>query len=169
MPAQITVHYLGNHPRFARQLATWSWIEWRSIYEQRGQTFADALRNYEERTKFDRLPLALIAFANEELAGTVSLKHHDLEIRPEVTPCIGGLFVIPGWRGRGVASLLMQRAVEAAAKLDLGRLFLWTSSAEGLYVKLGWRPRERLEYYGKTITIMEIEAGEPARHQVPPR
>jgi len=161
-PPQITVDYLGNHPQVVGHLAMWSWTEWRSIYEQRGQTFEDAFRNYAERTNFDRLPLAFIAFAGEEAVGTVSLKHQDLEIRPEITPCLGGLFVVPNWRGRGVASLLMRRAVKTAAKLDLPRLFLWTASAEGLYLKLGWHPMERTDYHGKTISIMEIDVASAA-------
>ena len=157
MAPHITIDYLGNHPHLIEQLATWSWTEWRSIYEQRGQNFTDALKNYQERTNFDCLPLAFVAFAENELVGTISLKHQDLEIRPDITPWLGGLFVVPSWRRRGVASLLMRRAVEEAAKLNLPRLYLWTSSAEGLYLKLGWRPRERTEYHGKIITIMELQ------------
>ena len=155
-PAEITIDYLAHHPQLADQLAMWSWTEWRSIYELRGQTFDHALKNYRERTNTDRLPLALVAFANQQLVGTVSLKHQDLEIRPHITPCLGGLFVVPSWRGRGVASLLMQRAVEEAAKLKLPKLYLWTSSAEGLYLRLGWAVVERLEYHGKIIVIMDI-------------
>src|SRR5689334_14314131 len=126
---KITIDYLARHSQLAEELAMWSWTEWRSIYEQRGQTFDHALKNYRERTNLDCLPLAFVAFANEQLVGTVSLKHQDLEVRPDITPCLGGLYVTPSWRNRGVGSLLMRRAVEEAARLELPRLFLWTSSA----------------------------------------
>jgi len=152
----VTVDYLAHHPHFADELARWSWNEWRSIYEERGQTFEHALKNYRERTNVDCLPLALVALDGGELIGTVSLKFNDLDTRPELDPWLGGVFVIPEWRGRGVATLLMQRAVEAAAKLGLTKLYLWTSSAEGLYQKLGWQVVERSEYCGKDIVIMEI-------------
>jgi N-acetylglutamate synthase-like GNAT family acetyltransferase len=49
------------------------------------------------------------------------------------------------------------RSVEEARRLNLGRLFLWTSSAESLYVKLGWQPVERTKYCGKIIVIMQID------------
>jgi GNAT superfamily N-acetyltransferase len=151
----ITIDYLANHPELAEELARFSWNEWPSIYEHRGQTFADALRKYQERTNVDSIPLALVAFAGGMLVGTVSLKDDDLDIRPEIKHWLGGLFVVPEWRGRGVASALMRHATEEARRLKVPRLFLWTSSAEGLYLKLGWQPVERTDYCGTRIVIME--------------
>jgi predicted N-acetyltransferase YhbS len=151
----ITIDYLANHPELAEELARFSWNEWPSIYEHRGQTFADALRKYQERTNVNSIPLALVAFAEQKLVGTVSLKDDDLEIRPEIKHWLGGLFVVPEWRGRGVASALMRQATEKARRLKVPRLFLWTSSAEGLYLKLGWQPVERTDYCGTRIVIME--------------
>ena len=48
----------------------------------------------------------------------------------------------------------MRRAVKEARRLQLNNLYLWTSSAESLYLKLGWELLERTEYCGKEITIM---------------
>jgi hypothetical protein len=41
--------------------------------------------------------------------------------------------------------------------LKLPELFLWTSSAEALYLKLGWQPVERTDYCGKRIVIMQMD------------
>ena len=82
----ITIEYLANHPELTDELARLSWAEWQSLYEQRGETFSDSLRKYRERINIDRLPLALVALAGAELVGTVSLKHNDLDIRPELNP-----------------------------------------------------------------------------------
>jgi predicted N-acetyltransferase YhbS len=153
----VTIHYLGHHPGLAERLARWSWDEWRPIYEQRGQTWEHALKNYRERLNLDAIPLALVAFDESgELIGTVSLKYYDLDIRPEVTIWLGGLYVPEEWRGCGVASLLMTRALEEAQRLELPSLHLWTSSAEKLYDKLGWKAVERMEYHGKQIVMMEF-------------
>jgi GNAT superfamily N-acetyltransferase len=156
----ITVDYLGDHPQLADELARLSWAEWQPIYQERGQTFEHALKNYRDRTNTDCLPLALVALHDGELVGTVSLKFNDLDTRPDIDPWLGALLVLPSWRGRGVGSLLMQRAVEEAARLKIPTLFLWTSSAEGLYLKLGWRPVERTVYCSKSIVIMEIDVGQ---------
>lgn len=153
----VTIHYLGHHPGFADRLAQWSWHEWRRVYEQRGQTFQHAVRNYRERINVDQIPIALIALNEKgELIGTVSLKNEDLEVRPEITLWLGGLYVVPEWRNRGVASFLMERAVAEARRLGLSSLHLWTSSAERLYTKLGWKVSERMDYGKKRIVVMHI-------------
>jgi GNAT superfamily N-acetyltransferase len=155
----ITIDYLADHPGLVEQLARLSWNEWRPIYEERDQTFDDAVKNYRERTNKDCLPLTLVALHNEELAGTVSLKFHDLDTRPQLNPWLGALLVLPDWRNRGVASILVHHAVDTARRLNLPELFLWTHSAEGLYLKLDWRVVERTEYCGKKIVVMKTETG----------
>ena len=156
MLSDITIDYLANRPEFVEQLARLSWTEWQEVYQQREQTFAKALKDYRERTNIDRLPLALVALHGGELIGMVSLKFHDMDTRPDLDPWLGGLLVLPGWRNRGVGTILMHRATEEARRLNLSRLYLWTSSAEGLYRKIGWQVVERTEYYGKNIVIMQI-------------
>jgi GNAT superfamily N-acetyltransferase len=151
----IAVDYLANHREVARELARFSYDEWRSIYDQRGQTFADVLSTYNERANIDSLPLALVGFQGERLVGTISLKAQDLDIRAELTPWLGGLFVIPTRRRLGVASMLIDRALEEAKRLKLKQLYLWTVSAESLYRKLGWSEVERCEYCGQNIVIMQ--------------
>jgi GNAT superfamily N-acetyltransferase len=155
----ITVDYLANRREVAHQLATFSYGEWRAIYDQRGQTFGDVLSTYNERANIDSLPLALVGFCGDQLVGTVSLKVSDLDVRPELTPWLGGLFVIPTWRRSGVGSMLMERALEEAKRLKLKRLYLWTSSAESLYLKLGWSEIERCEYCGQQIVVMQCNFG----------
>ena len=158
--AEVTVDYLAHHPELAVELARWSWSEWRVLYEARGRTLDDGVSSYRERAQVDSLPIALIAFAGGELIGTASLMTQDLPIRPEITPWLAGVFVLPEWRQRGVASLLVRRALEEVRRLKLPTLFLWTSSAEALYLKHGWRPLERTEYCGKRIVIMQLETNE---------
>jgi len=153
----ITIHYLGHHPGCADRLGEWSWAGRRHIYEQRGQSREHALQNYRERVNIDKIPMALISLGPQgDLIGTVSLKSEDLEVRPEITTWLGGLYVLPEWRQRGVGSLLMQRAVAEARRLRLPALHLWTSSAEKLYARLGWTVLDRMDYGGKPIVVMQF-------------
>ena len=157
---ELTVEYLADRPEVADELASWAWTEWRRFYDERGRGLDDARRGYRERAQVDALPLALVAFAGSRLVGTVSLTVQDLPTRPEITPWLASLFVIPESRRRGIASLLIERAATEARRLKLPTLFLWTSSheARALYLKLGWRVVERAEYCGKRIVIMETGA-----------
>jgi GNAT superfamily N-acetyltransferase len=162
-PAEISIEYLRDHPHLINELAKLSWNEWQPIYQERSQNFEDALNNYRGRMNTDRLPVTVVALSKNQLVGTVSLKFHDLDIRPQLDPWLGALLVLPDWRGQGIASLLMQRAVDIARTLNIAQLYLWTSSAEGLYRKLGWRVVERTEYCGKTIVVMTVTTDEALR------
>lgn len=156
----IAIRYLADHRELADELARWAWAEWRMYFEARGRTLEDARRSFGDRAQTDALPLALVAFAGGSLVGTVSLVEHDLPTRPHLTPWLASLFVVPESRRRGVASLLIARAVAEAARLKVPALYLWTASAnaEALYLKLGWRSVERNEYCGKHIVVMQIES-----------
>jgi len=153
-PLSITIDYLANHPELAPELGKLFHDEWRSIYDHRGQSFKDVVSACLERANVESLPLALIGFRGEQLVGTVSLKVQDLEIQPELTPWLAGLFVLPKWRCMGVASTLIQRAIEEARRLKLKQLYLWTASADSLYLKLGWSEVERTDYCGQRIAVM---------------
>ena len=153
----IAIDYLANRPEFLEAVAQLSWKEWQEIYQQRGQTLDDCLKNYQERMNSDRLPLTLVAVHGGELVGMVSLKYHDMDTRPDLDPWLGGLFVLPEWRNHGVGTILMRRATEEARRLKVPRLYLWTHSAERLYRKLGWQVVERSDYFGKEAVVMQMD------------
>jgi GNAT superfamily N-acetyltransferase len=157
---QLTLDYLANHRELVPQLAAWSYSEWRHVLDDRGLTLDDVVAGYHGRTNTDALPLAIVAFADGELAGTGALKPDDLPPRPDLTPWLGGIFVAPQHRGRGVATAIVSRLLDEARRLRLPQLYLWTPSAAALYAKLGWADFDTLEYCGQTITLMvrELEA-----------
>lgn len=159
----IAIDYLAHCPEFVDALARLSWKEWQDIYEQRKQTLEHSVKNYRERLNTDRLPLTLVAVRvgptinRRELVGMVSLKFHDMDTRPDLDPWLGGLFVLPEWRNRGVGTMLMRRATEEARRLNVPQLYLWTHTAERLYHKLGWQVVERANYFGKEAVVMQID------------
>lgn len=152
----ITIDYLTNRPTFIPELALWSWREWQDVYEQRGQTLQHSLKNYQDRMNSDRLPLTLVALHDSSLVGMVSVKFHDMDTRPDLDPWLGGLFVLPQWRNRGIGTMLMHRATQEARRLNVSELYLWTASAESLYRKLGWQVIERTQYFDKPAVVMHL-------------
>ena len=162
---RLTLDYLANHRDLIPQLAAWSYAEWRKVIDARGFTFEDVLAGFHRRTNTDAIPLGIVAFADGELAGNGALRPDDLPPRPELTPWLGGIYVAPPYRRRGIAPAIVERLVEEARRLRVPQLYLWTHSAAGLYARLGWTECEKLEYCGQTITVMvrQIERAERTR------
>jgi predicted N-acetyltransferase YhbS len=70
--------------------------------------------------------------------GTASLVTNDLPSRPDLTPWLASVLVLPPFRGKGYSAPLVRRVEEAAA-LSATILWLYTWSAEPVYAKLGWQ------------------------------
>jgi GNAT superfamily N-acetyltransferase len=153
----ITIDYLKHHEAAIPRLAEFSYLEWRPIYDRAQMTLDDVVRSYAQRVNIDVLPLALVALYQERIIGAGSLKLQDLDARPQFTPWLGGLFVVPEHRGRGVGTALVNRLIAEACRLGILRLYLWTPSAAGLYTKLGWLTLEKMDYCGHEISIMRRE------------
>ena len=128
---------------------------WRSLLNAAGKSREDFAQSMQDRCRIGSLPLALVAFDPDFVLGTIALKHQDLDIRPQFTPWLGGLFVLKQYRGCGIGSLLITRIAEEARKLGLPRLYLWTPTAEKLYARQGWSLVERVSYHKYRISIMD--------------
>ena len=90
------------------------------------------------------VPMTLIALINGELAGSCRICEDDFDgARPNMTPWLATLFVLPTHRGKGVGSALANNAaceVKSSGCGDL--LYLWACEREvafGMYQKLGWK------------------------------
>ena len=72
-----------------------------------------------------------------------------METHPELSPWVGGVYVIPAARGRGVASALIGHVMSRAEEFGIRDLYLYTNGAEGLYLKLGWRVLSERRTWGR--------------------
>ena len=86
--------------------------------------------------------------------GTASLTESDLDSRPELTPWLASVFVLPAWRGRGIASALVERVAEEARMAGCPGCYLYTPDQQALYARLGWQMQEELDYRGERVTLM---------------
>ncbi len=91
--------------------------------------------------------------------GTASLLAEDLDERPDLSPWLANVFVVPEARGRGLAGLLVT-AVEAAARAAaVPTLWLFTHDAERIYARAGWRRVEVFEHHGLPTVLMRRDWG----------
>jgi GNAT superfamily N-acetyltransferase len=96
--------------------------------------------------------------------GTASLTLRGLEERPDLTPWLSNVFVVPEFRGRGHARRLVAAVEHAARAAAIPTLWLYTRAAERLYAPLGWRPAGSALLAGEPVTLMRRDlAPEPAQ------
>ena len=79
-----------------------------------------------------------VLFDRDRPVGTASLTHKDLAARPDLTPWLSGVLVQPAFRGQGYASALVRRVEAFAQAAGVSTLWLYTWTAESLYLGLGW-------------------------------
>jgi GNAT superfamily N-acetyltransferase len=134
-------------------IARWHWDEW-GHHDPEGslQSWTEGLA---QRTRPAGVPTTFVALDGDAPIGSACLVEHDMSTRPDLSPWLAGVYVVPERRGRGVGSALVRHATERAGAFGIPTLFLYTNGAEAVYAKLGWRARERQTYEGRTVTIME--------------
>ncbi len=141
-------------------VASWIYHEWSFLYA--GKTVRHVEEVLRERFHTRTLPLTLVAYDGDRPVGTVSLKEFDLEERPDLTPWVTSLYVVPGARSRGVGSGLMDAAEQKACRMGIRKLFLFTADADlasRFYEPRGWTTRERMRYHSYPVLIMEKKLG----------
>jgi GNAT superfamily N-acetyltransferase len=89
--------------------------------------------------------------------GTAEPMRSDLKSRPDLTPSLGGLYVDPAMRGRGHASALVRQVEGFARVCSVPVLWLYTLSAEGLYLSLGWQQAGVKQENGRDVGLMRRE------------
>ncbi len=154
---RLTTAYLADHLDAIPQLAAWSYAQWRPIFDQLGKTLPEVIELHHRRAQIEALPMAVVALADGVVIGTGALKTDDLPLRPNLTPWLGGMFVDPSFRNRGVGGALVERLLLEARRLRMTRLYLWTPASESLYARHGCATIERLEYCGYQIALMELD------------
>jgi predicted N-acetyltransferase YhbS len=134
----VQISYLIEHPEFIPQLAQWLFEEWGSILGER--TPEARVKKLQAHLNRDKLPIAWVAHANDQLLGTAALRVHDLEGRDDLTPWLGGVFVGPHFRRQGIGAALCAAVEEEARSRRIQTLYLFTLDKQEWYSRLGWKP-----------------------------
>ncbi len=96
----------------------------------------------------------MVAFQEDQPAGTASIYVHDLETRPDLSPWLAAVYVDPLFRRQGIGSALVQAIEREACRLQIARLYLFTPDQEPFYTRLGWSLLERQEYWNESVVVM---------------
>lgn len=132
----------------------------RWLFEQFGHLNPGASIERSERRMAARLntegcPVAFVSLDGDMPTGTASLVANDLEERQDLHPWLAGLYVVPGYRHRGIGEELVIAVLDHAKRLGCGHLYLFTPNRQAFFGRLGWRELERLTHHGVEVSVMD--------------
>jgi GNAT superfamily N-acetyltransferase len=148
---------ISDRPDLVPTVAQWLWDEW---HLDAGDTFEATHDAIAASVSRSGPPQTFVLLIDDQPVGTASLVAHDLDERPDLTPWLAGVFVIPEARRRGHVNHLIQ-AVEAVCRsAGVGTVWLHTADAERVYARAGWDTVETIQREGRRpVTLM--------RHDLP--
>ena len=157
MQSDITLKRLRADNPNAEIVAGWTYESWGHLHP--GLTLEQAIKRLKAECGQGGVPSIFVAMQGETPVGTASLIADDMSIRRELTPWLASVFVVPEWRGQGIASALVRRVEAEAVENGIEHFYLYTPDQQALYRHLGWQDVESLEYRGETVTVMSRQLG----------
>ena len=157
----IEIAFLADKLEAIPTLSQWFRAQWPDYYGAR--TPAAIAQGFHAQANREDLPVRLVAFVEQALAGTIVLRKRAVETLPEYSPGLGGLFVTEAYRRRGVGTELLRAGMIVAREQGYENLYAGTVAARGLLERLGWEligwktieaiphGRERLALYHCTL------------------
>ncbi len=147
----ITIESLKNCPQHIPSLALIG-------HEELGPTwFLDEKRLRQNILHKNALPLTLVALDNGTPAGLCALTQTK-DIRPDLTPWLGPIFVAKRYQNHGIGSQLIEAVKKEARILGFKKLYLCTHDLElatGYYQRRGWNTIGTDTWKGHPVTVME--------------
>ena len=112
---------IAERPDLVPMVAQWLWDEW---HLDAGDSFESIRDAVAASVSPSGPPQTFVLLVDDQPVGTASLVAHDLEERPNLTPWLAGVFVIPEVRGRGHAIRLVHSVEAACRSAGIGTVWL---------------------------------------------
>lgn len=131
-----TIGFLADYRATIPILIKWFRNEWPNYYANKSTARME--QDFLSEASHDRIPIRLVAFKSNELAGTIVLRAHAIEILPELQPGLGGLLVVESHRGQGIGTELIRSGMKLAVDQGYETIYATTVVAAGILERLGW-------------------------------
>jgi GNAT superfamily N-acetyltransferase len=133
------------------QIADWYGGEWGMSKETTFRRLSDVSAT--------RIPVQLLCFVNGNPVATAGLYSEvglfqEHPVYQGYGPWLALVYVTPEQRNRGIGSELCRAIEKTAASLGYTELFLYTSTAESVYARIGWMTTDRLIYKNQKTVVM---------------
>lgn len=152
MSAITTQKLNPTNKRLINQIAQWYLSEWAipidiTIHRLSNPSNDDVL--FQLVLSKNNMPVATGGLYNK----VGLLKEH--ERFQKFKPWVALLYTDTNNRNQGLGQLLLNKIEEATKETGLKKIYLFTFTAESLYVKAGWKEMERLNYREHNTVVME--------------
>ncbi len=156
---QFEIVSTAERPDLVPITARW---RWEAFFRASGRPFESVLEAAQGTAATAGLmPRTLVLLADGAPVGTASLTAHDLDERPDLTPWLAGVFVVPHARGQGHAGRLIAAVEQVARTGSIAALWLYTNTAEPIYARAGWQTIETIQHNGKPFALMRRDLRQP--------
>lgn len=147
---------LADFPEYAPRVAHWYFDEW--VSQVPGRTVEDVLTKVSASASRSGLPVMVIAKEGCNVIGAAELKEREMDIYPEFTYWLGGVYVDSDFRGRGTGVALVCEVIRRAKRHGVGTLYLQTEDLSGgMYNRLGFKTVEKATYKGRVVLVMAAD------------
>jgi len=151
----IEIALLADYLEAIPTLTQWFRAQWPEYYAER--TLADITQGFCSEANRDNLPMHLVAFAEGELAGTITLRDQVTTVSPEYQPGLGGLLVVERYRGRGIATELVRAGMSRAQEQGYPRIYATTVTARSILERLGWNLVRAVSHGDEQLLLYRCE------------
>ena len=164
----IEIAFLIDYPEAIPTLTHWFRVQWPEYYAER--TPAEIAQDFCSEANRDGIPVRLVAFADGELAGTITLRDQATKTLPEYHPGLGGLYIVERHRGRGIGTELVRAGMNVARKQGYESVYATTVTARGILERLGWKLVQAVSHGDEQLLLYgcELEARGPISHASAP-
>jgi len=142
----------GNDSKQIELIAEWYLNEWNIPKESTIQRLTNHPENgipFQMVLKLGGIPIATGGIYNH-----VGLL--DVEPRFKIfNPWLALVYTIPEMRNNGYGALLCNEIEKVSKQCGLDEIYLFTHTAESLYLSMNWKTIERIEIKGHDIAVME--------------
>src|SRR5438045_9134209 len=116
----IALKQLSECPEHLDSVGRWIYEEWWSKRCDSPEVVVNWLRSH---TKLDSVPYSVIALAEGEPVGSCCVIENDCIHRPQYAPWVAAVYLMPEFRRRGIASMILREAASLAARAGVICLF----------------------------------------------
>jgi len=136
-------------------VAQWYASEWAYKDGLSSEQVFELLAKYQ---KSHKPPLMILAQDKSKVVGAAQVKIREVAEYTNYNYWLGGIYVEPGYRKQGIATLMVESAINRATSLEIDRLYLQTPAPSGgLYSRLGFTKLHDHSHHNSPSIIMYTE------------